>query len=146
MRPPLFVPSTQRLHDILQQFRKEKIHMAIVLDEHGGVDGVVTLEDILEEIVGEINDENDKTSTEISKQKDGSYLVEGSTTITYFNEFLDVELPENGQYNSVSGFILEQFRRMPKKEENFTYNKMIFTIKDVSQKRIKLIQVKKILL
>jgi len=146
MRPPLFVPSTQRLHDILQQFRKEKIHMAIVLDEHGGVDGVVTLEDILEEIVGEINDENDKTSTEISKQKDGSYLVEGSTTITYFNEFLDVELPENGQYNSVSGFILEQFRRMPKKEENLTYNKMIFTIKDVSQKRIKLIQVKKILL
>ncbi len=144
IRPPLFVPSTQRLHDILQQFRKEKMHMAIVLDEHGGVDGVVTLEDILEEIVGEINDENDIVSTEIRKQKDGSYLVEGSTTITYFNEFLEAKLPEDGQYNSVSGFILEQFRRMPQKEENLTYDKMKFTIKDVSQKRIKLIEVKKI--
>lgn len=143
IRPPLFVPSTQRLHDILQKFRREKMHMAVVLDEHGGVDGVVTLEDILEELVGEINDENDIASTEIRHQKDGTYLVEGSTTITYFNEVLRAALPEDAQYNSISGFILEQLRRMPRKEEKFTYKKMTFIVKEVSQKRINLIQVRK---
>jgi putative hemolysin len=143
IRPPLFVPSTQRLHDVLQQFKKEKMHMAVVLDEHGGVDGIVTLEDILEELVGEISDETDLVQTEILKQKDGTYLVEGSTTITYFNEMLKSSLPEDAQYNSVSGFLLEQLRRMPKNGEKYNYGNLHFIIKEATQKRIKQVIVKK---
>lgn len=143
LRPPLFVPSTQRLHDVLQFFKKQKMHLGIVLDEHGGVDGIVTLEDIIEELVGEINDENDNISTEIQIEKDNVFLVEGSTSITYFNEVLQTSLPEDAQYNSISGFILEQLRRMPKKGEHFPYKNLTFTIKEVTEKRIKSIQVKK---
>jgi putative hemolysin len=143
VRPPLFVPSTKRLHDLLQQFKKEKMHMAVVLDEHGGLDGIVTLEDILEELVGEISDESDAIQTEIQKLEDGTYLVEGSTTITYFNEVLKSSLPEDAQYNSISGFLLEQLRRIPKKGEKISYQNMQFTIAEASAKRIKKVTVKK---
>lgn len=143
IRPPLFVPSTQRLHDVLQKMKKAKIHMAVVLDEHGGVDGIATLEDIIEELVGEISDETDIASTEIQVQKDGSYLVDGSTSITFFNEVLQTEIPENAQYNSISGFLLEFLRRFPTMDEKISFKDLQFIIKDVSAKRIKTVQVKK---
>lgn len=143
MRPPLFVPTTQRLHDLLQGFKKAQMHMAIVLDEHGGVDGLVTLEDILEEIVGDINDEVDKINKEIRKQEDGSYLVDGSTSITDFNRIIDTELPEDGSYNSISGFILDLVKRFPKKNEKITYENIEFQIVEKTRKRIKTIRIKK---
>lgn len=142
IRPPLFVPSTQRLHDVLQKFKKEKMHMAIVMDEHGGVDGLVTLEDILEEIVGDIEDEIDKISHEIQEQSDGSYVVDGSTSVTDFNRFLDTNLPEDAQYNSISGFILDRLKRFPKRNEKIHYENMVFRIKNKTKTRIKSIQVK----
>jgi CBS domain containing-hemolysin-like protein len=143
IRPPLFVPSTQRLHDVLQKMKKAKIHMVVVLDEHGGVDGVATLEDIIEELVGEISDETDLASTEIQKQKDGSYLVDGSTSITFFNEILKSEIPEDAQYNSISGFLLEFLRRFPENDEKISFKNLQFVIKEVTAKRIKTVQVKK---
>ncbi len=143
IRPALFVPSTQRLHDVLQKFKKEKMHMAIVMDEHGGVDGLVTLEDILEEIVGDIEDEIDKISKEIQEQPDGSFLVEGSTSITDFNRFLDTDLPEDAQYNSISGFILDRLHRFPKRNEKIHYENLVFQIKEKTKTRIKSIHVRK---
>lgn len=143
LRPPVFVPSTQRLHDVLQKFKKEQMHMAIVLDEHGGVDGLVTLEDILEEIVGDIKDEIDKINKEIRKQEDGSYLVDGSTPITDFNRVLDTDLSEDSAFNSVSGFILDLVKRFPKKNEKIRYENLEFQIVEKTRKRIKTIRVKK---
>ncbi len=143
LRPPVFVPSTQRLHDVLQKFKKAKMHMAIVLDEHGGVDGLVTLEDILEEIVGDIQDEVDKINKEIIKQEDGSYLVEGSTPITDFNRVLDTALPEDASFNSISGFILDLVKRFPKKNEKIRYENLQFQITEKTKKRIKKIRVRK---
>ena len=144
MRPPLFVPTTQRLHDVLQKFKKEKMHMAIVLDEHGGVAGLVTMEDILEEIVGDIEDEVDKLDKEIQQQDDGSYIVEGSTSITDFNRVLDTDLPEDAPYNSISGFILDLVKRFPKKGEKIQHENLEFRIKDKTKKRIKTIAVRKV--
>ena len=141
LRPPLFVPSTQRLYDVMQKFKREKTHMAIVLDEHGGVDGIVTMEDILEEIVGDIQDEVDKTNEEIQKQRDGSYLVDGSTSITDFNRVLETSLPEDAQYNSISGFILDLVKRFPKKNEIINHENLTFRIKEKTKKRIKTIAV-----
>lgn len=140
---PLFVPETQRLHDVLQKFRRSKMHMAIVLDEHGGVAGLVTLEDILEELVGEISDESDKMETQIEKQPDGSYIIDGGILITDFNRMLEATLPENAQYNSVSGFLLSIFRRFPKRGEKITYQNFSFEIKEKDRRRIKSIIVKK---
>ncbi|MBU0667796.1 hemolysin family protein [Patescibacteria group bacterium] len=144
LRPPLFVPNTQRLYDVMQKFKRAQMHMAIVLDEHGGVDGIVTLEDILEEIVGDIQDEVDKINKEIQKQADGSYLVDGSTSITDLNRVMETSLPEDAQYNSISGFILELVKRFPKKNEVIEYENLIFQIKEKTKKRIKTISVRKI--
>lgn len=143
LRSPLFVPSAQRLHDVLQKFKKEQTHMAIVLDEHGGVDGLVTLEDILEEIVGDIQDEVDKINKEIRKQEDGTYLVDGSTPITDFNRVIDTSLPEDGSYNSISGFILDLVKRFPKKNEKIKCENLEFEIVEKTRKRIKTIKVRK---
>lgn len=144
MRPPIFVPTTQRLHDVLQKFKKEQMHMIIVLDEHGGVDGLVTMEDVLEEIVGDIKDEVDEKNKEVRKQEDGTYLVDGSTSITDFNRVLDVALPEDGSYNSISGFILDIMKRFPKKNEKVRYENLEFQIVEKTRKRIKTIRLRKI--
>ncbi|HLG25587.1 MAG TPA: hemolysin family protein [Candidatus Gracilibacteria bacterium] len=144
IRPPLFVPTTQRLHDVLQKFKREKMHMAIVLDEHGGVAGLVTLEDILEELVGDITDESDETVNEIREQDDGSYLVDASTPVTDLNRVIGSQIPETGQYNSLSGFLLVLAKRFPRKGEKIRYKNWLFQVKEKTTKGIKLVQVRKL--
>lgn len=143
LRPPLYMPETESLHDVLQEFKKTKTHMAIVLDEHGGVSGLVTLEDILEEIVGEINDEADVDTDEIIALADGSYLVDGSSLVTDINHQLITDIPEDEAYNSVSGFILHTIRKFPKKGAVITYKNLEIKIKEVTKKRIKSVIIKK---
>jgi len=144
LRVPLFVPSTQRLHDLLQKFKKAKMHMAIVLDEYGGVDGLITLEDILEEIVGDIQDEADKLDNQITKRDDGTYIIDGVTSITDFNRELGTSLPEDASYSSISGFILDLVKRFPNEGEKIKYENLRFKIKAKNNKRIKKISVRKI--
>lgn len=141
MRPAIFVPSKQNLHDILQRFKKEKMHMAMVVDEYGGVVGLVTLEDILEEIVGDIADETDQVEKEIVERPDGTFMVDGTALITDINERIGLELPEDTDANSISGFLLGILKRWPKRGEKVEYGNAKFIIKKKTKKRITKVRV-----
>lgn len=106
-----FVPGTKPVDDLLNELKHRKIHMAIVLDEHGGVDGAVTLEDLVEEIVGDIYDESDAPDTDLVFESNGDVLVDGGIVVADLNERLNVEIPE-GDYDTVAGFILSTLGRM----------------------------------
>lgn len=141
---PYFVPNTQRISDLLKKFQKEKIHMAIVTDEHGDIDGVVTIEDILEEIVGDIDDESDEEDKLISRQKDGGYQVDGSVSIVDFNRYFKTDFPEDEQYITISGLILDELENMPEVGTKTTIENVEFTIKEKTERMIKLLGVKKL--
>lgn len=111
MREPYFIPNTKPIDDLLNEFKKRKYHMAIVLNEHGGVDGVVTLEDLLEEIVGEIFDESDTPETDIVYDKSGDVLVDGSLAVDDVNDRLGLSIPA-GDYDTVAGFVLTYLGRV----------------------------------
>lgn len=143
VKPPLFVPNTQKIGSLLRKFQKGKIQMALVSDEYGDLDGLITLEDILEEIVGEISDESDEENTFIRKQKDGSYLVEGSTSVVDFNKFFLTSIPETEQYNTISGLLLDKFEKFPNVGDSTLIEGTEFTIKAKTDRLIKLVEVKK---
>jgi putative hemolysin len=143
LRPPFFVPTTKKISDLLQNFQKKKAHLAIVINEHGEVDGLVTLEDVLEEIVGEIGDESDEARTDILKQKDGAYIVYGSVSIVDFNRFFDVSIPEDQAYSTVSGFMLDQLERFPEAGDSVEHDNLKLTVKDSTPRAIKSILVER---
>ena len=113
LQKPFFVPNTQRISDLLKKMQKEKVHLAMVTDEYGEVDGVVTIEDILEEIVGDIRDEGDEEKSLITQQKDGSFEVDGSVSIVDFNRHFNTALPEDDPYTSINGLLLDRFEKIP---------------------------------
>jgi putative hemolysin len=123
LRPPLLVPETKRIDDLLQEFREEKTHMAIVVDEYGGTAGLVTIEDVIEEIVGEIQDEYDEEDRLIEELKDGSYEVDARIPIDEINDLLSVSLPLEGS-DSIGGFIVNYLGRVPQTDEKFSYDGM----------------------
>lgn len=139
-----FVPNTQRISDLLKEFQKEKNHIAIVTDEHGGVDGVITIEDILEEIVGDIEDENDEKNKPIISQKDGIYEIEGSLSIVDFNRYFNTNLPEDEAYTTISGILLEKFEKIPEVGTKTIIDNLEFTIKEKTERVIKIVTVKKL--
>ncbi len=144
LSPPYFIPNTQKISNLLRKFQKDKIHLAIVTNEHGETDGLITIEDILEEIVGEIDDEGDEENKSIKKSRDGTYLVEGSTSIVDFNRFLKSSLPEDDQFTTISGLILDKLEKFPKTGDKITIDNLEFTIKDKTDRLIKNVTVKKI--
>jgi CBS domain containing-hemolysin-like protein len=111
VRQPYFVPSTKPIDDLLNELKKRKVHMAIVLDEHGGVDGVVTLEDIIEEIVGDIFDESDNAEADFRIEESGDILVDGGILVADLNEKFKVFIPE-GDYDTIAGFIFSSLGRL----------------------------------
>jgi putative hemolysin len=115
--------------------------MAIVVDEYGGTAGLVTMEDLVEEIVGEIKDEYDESVPLIKKQEDGTYLLDSKAEIHLVNEQLELNIPSE-EYNTVGGFILWLLRRMPKKNETVLYQNLKFTVTEADRKRIYKIQLK----
>lgn len=143
LRDAFFVPENKKINDLLQEFQQKKIHMAVVVDEYGGTSGIVTLEDIIEEIVGEISDEHDAPSDdfEYSKLDDYNFIFEGKTSLNDFYKILDIddELFDNvrGDADSLAGLILELMEKMPEKEEQVSYGHFTFTIKAVDKRRIK---------
>lgn len=139
-----FVPNTQRISDLLKKFQKEKKAIAIVTDEHGDVDGLITIEDILEEIVGDIDDENDEKNKFIISQKDGIYEVEGSSSIVDFNRYFNTSLPEDEAYTTISGIILEKLESIPEVGTKTTIDNLEFTIKEKTERAIKVVTVKKL--
>lgn len=145
IRPPYYVPETKKISDLLREFQTNKIHMAIVIDEYGGTSGIITLEDILEEIVGEITDESDQEDSFYVKIDNNNYLVEGKTLLNDFikimNEKEDIFDDIKGEADTLAGLILEMKGEMPRKNESFSYKHYTFTIKSVDTRRIKQIQV-----
>ncbi|MEN6589683.1 MAG: gliding motility-associated protein GldE [Proteiniphilum sp.] len=140
IRPAYFVPGTKRIDDLLEEFRANKNHMAIVVDEYGGTSGLVTMEDILEEIVGDISDEYDEDLPFYTIEADGSYIFEGKTPLEDFIKITG--LPEKDfeqmqdEIDTLAGLLLELKGDFPKRKESFTYKKHTFQAEEMSKKRI----------
>jgi len=139
LHPAFFVPNSQKIISVLQKFQKNKTHIAIVTDEHGEVDGLVTLEDILEEIVGDISDETDEIRREIRKQEDGTFLIEGGTSMVDFNRYFKSNLPEDDQYTTISGFILDKLERFAEMEDKIEFDNFVFSVIEKTHRTVKLV-------
>ncbi|WP_282071210.1 gliding motility-associated protein GldE [Polaribacter atrinae] len=142
LRETFFVPENKKLDDLLADFREKKNHLAIVVDEYGGTSGLLTLEDVIEEIVGDINDEFDDEDLHYSKIDANNYIFEGKTSIKDFCKVLDDEdedifEEEKGESETLAGFILEVSGKFPKKGEKINFKNYTFTIEALDQKRIK---------
>lgn len=122
LREPYYIPPTKPVDDLLNEFKLRKLHMAIVIDEHGGVDGIVTLEDLIEEIVGDIFDESDVDETDILIQEDGNVLVDGGVSVDDLNNYFDLEIPQ-GDYDTIAGFIITSLGRMPVEGDHIMINR-----------------------
>lgn len=142
LRPPFFVPETKKIGQLFREMRQRKVHIAIVLDEYGGTDGLVTIEDLLEEIVGEVVDEHDVEPPNIIPLEPNSFLVAANTEIDELAEVLGEELPE-GDYNTVGGLALELFGRIPEAGESVALDRLIFSVEEMDGPRIVRLRVKK---
>lgn len=143
MDQPYFVPENKKLDRLLHQFQKRKRHLAIVIDEHGGVAGLITLEDALEEIVGEIRDETDKDESLIVETEKGAWLVLGKTEIDEINEHLEMDIPDTNEYDTFSGYFLDQIGKIPKEKESITSGDFCITVNKMEGLRIKELFVRK---
>ncbi|HWN11152.1 MAG TPA: hemolysin family protein [Pyrinomonadaceae bacterium] len=138
LHPPQFIPATSKLGAALKLMQSSRTHLAIVIDEHGGIEGIVTLEDLLEEIVGEINDEYDEeVRAQISREADGSYLLSGMLTVRDANRRLKMQLPEEGGYITLAGFLLACSGRLLQEGETVSYEGMTFRIERIEKRRIR---------
>lgn len=136
VRKPYFIPETMPLDDLLLEFKKRSLHMAIAVDEYGGFGGIVTLEDILEEIVGEISDEFDTEELpEIEKTGRNSYDVDSRMPLSDFSEEMGITLPVD-EFDTIGGFLFDLFGKIPEKDESVKYNDISFRIKDIDGTRI----------
>lgn len=145
-REPYFVPENKKLNDLLKEFQEMKNHLAIVVDEYGGTSGLVTLEDIIEEIVGDISDEFDDEGLVFSKLDNNNYIFEGKTTLRDFYRVLKLENDtlfetHKGEAETLAGFFLEISGNFPRKGEKIIFNSFTFTAEALDQKRIKQIKV-----
>ena len=134
--PPHFVPAAMKIGNVLRLLQKKKSHLALVTDEHGDIEGLVTLEDILEEIVGEIADETDEANQQI-KRIGSDFLVAGDVSIVDFNKYFNLLLPEDEDYNTVSGFILDQLGHFPNAGESVAYQGAQFFVKEAAMRTVK---------
>lgn len=145
IREAFFVPENKKLDDLLREFQEMKNHMAIVVDEYGGTSGLITLEDIIEEIVGDISDEFDQNDLSYSKLDDFNYVFEGKTTLKDFYKVLQVEetiFEENKfEAETLAGFILEITGKFPKKDDKVSFKSYTFIIEAIDKKRIKQVKV-----
>jgi CBS domain containing-hemolysin-like protein len=138
LRKPLFVPETKAVVDLLQLFQKSRTHIAVVLDEYGGVSGLVTIEDVLEEIVGEIDDEYDqKSEAEIRKIDDDTCEALGRAHVDEINALMDFELPEDKDFDTIGGFVFNEFGRVPAAGESITWQDAVrVTVLEASRRRV----------
>jgi putative hemolysin len=140
LRPGYFVPETKKLDSLLKDFQSKHVHMAIVVDEYGGTSGLITLEDLIEEIIGDINDEFDEVSVGFQKIDDQTYIFEGKTSIHDLCKTLDIDASVfddvKGESESLGGLILELHRAMPKAGDQVVFDRFTFTVVGIDQKRI----------
>jgi putative hemolysin len=136
MKPAIFVPGNMKIDKIFRLMQNKNTHIVFVVNEYGGVSGIITLEDLLEELVGEIYDESDEKKENIKKINSKEYLVEGITPLEEINEKLKTDLTAKEEYLTISGFILEKLGRMPKEQEIIEHDKLKIKIMKLAKRRI----------
>jgi gliding motility-associated protein GldE len=141
MRPPHFVPETKKINELLKEFQIKKIHMAVVIDEYGGTSGIITLEDVLEEIVGEITDESDEDETLFRRIDEKTYIFEGKILLNDFFKIIELEDDPfedvRGESETLAGLILELTGEIPQKGQVITYRNFVFRIESADKRRIR---------
>ncbi|MFT4047273.1 MAG: transporter associated domain-containing protein [Solimonas sp.] len=136
VRPATFVPESKRLNVLLKEFRRSRNHMALVVDEYGGVAGLITIEDVLEQIVGEIDDEYDEAEgARILKQDERRFLVSALATIDEFNAYFGTQLPTDG-FDTIGGYVLHEFGHMPKRGESVRIDRYSFNVQRADTRRV----------
>ncbi len=143
MRPPYFIPETKKISDVLKDLRINKSHMAIVLDEYGGTAGILTLEDIIEEIIGDVMDEYDAEENLMVEFDDGSLLVNARLDVEELEDYLNIELPE-GKFESVGGFVISLLGKVPSVNERLVYQDIEMIVESADNRKIETIRVRKI--
>ena len=136
LRKPIFIPDTARLNNAIRVLQTAQTHMGIVVDEHGGVEGIITLEDLIEQIVGEIQDEHDVEVDEIVPQTNGNYLIDAGISVRELNERLGLGVPEEGQYVTLAGFILMKTGRLPTEGDEIEFEGDTYQINQMVGRRI----------
>lgn len=144
LQKPLYVVDTARLEDVLRQMQKAKAHFGFVVDEHGGVEGIITLEDLLEEIVGDISDEHDEEVNEqIKTERDGSYILDGGLAVRDLNRRLEMNLPVSEAYTTIAGFLMSESGQILNEGEIVPFNDHIFKVEKVDNRRILKVRMEK---
>jgi putative hemolysin len=144
LHPVHLVPETKKVGELLKELQKRRSHMAVVVDEHGSVSGLVTLEDLIEQIVGEIQDEYDWEERPVERMRDGSMVVEGTVSAAELRESYEMPLPDSSEFETVAGFMLEQLGSVPKGGEVVTVLDWRFTVVDVERNRISKVKIEKL--
>ena len=140
VRKAYFVPETKRIDTLLREFKRRHLHIAIAIDEYGGIAGLVTMEDIIEEIVGDIQDEFDKEQEDILKISDNVWICDARVNLDDLNEALDTHFPDE-DFDSLGGFVFDLFGKVPVKYEKATWNNFDFIIQDMEGHRINFVKV-----
>lgn len=143
IRPAYFVPETKKISQLMRELQHRKIHIAIVIDEFGGTSGIITMEDILEEIVGEIHDEYDEDLKDVEQASDGTFLVNARMPIKEFNERFTAEIPPADDYETVGGLLQKLTGRIPEIGEEITHDNLSFTVMKKSQRRIRQVKLRR---
>ncbi len=140
LQKPYFVPEFAKVEDLMRLMKKENFHIAIVVDEYGGFNGIITLEDILEEIVGEIQDEFDKEEEKIIKITDKEYILDGDISLKKFNEIFNLNLPEEPEISTLAGFFISKLDRIPKEGDRIEYDNLEFIALEIDKMKIEKIK------
>jgi gliding motility-associated protein GldE len=140
IREPFFVPESKKIDDLLKEIKERKMHLVVVVDEYGGTSGIVTLEDIIEEIVGDISDEFDQEDIIYSKIDQNTYIFDGKTSLNDFYRILNIDgdifEQTKGDSDTIAGFVLEKIEKIPEEGQTFSFDNFTFTIEKINKKRI----------
>ena len=140
MRTPYFIPETKRIDDLLKDFRTRRVHMAIAVDEYGGTSGLITIEDLLEEIVGDIQDEYDLEIPWMQPQDDGTLLVDARANVEELEEYYGIEIPRE-KFDTVGGYLFHLLGNVPKKGEKVSDNGLVLMVEDSDERKIEKVRV-----
>ena len=144
MRPPYFVPETKKINELLKNLQAKHLHMAVIIDEFGGVSGIATIEDIIEELVGEIQDEHDDEAPVVEQVASNEFVVNALASIQDVNELLPEPLPEGTEYDTLAGLLIKEFSRIPDLSEKITFEGYQFTILKKTKQSILLVKLNKL--
>lgn len=140
MRPPYFIPETKQIEDLLVDFRTLRVHMAIAVDEYGGTSGLITIEDLLEEIVGDIQDEYDLEIPMLEPQEDGTLLADARANVEELEEYYDIEIPRE-KFDTIGGYLFHLLGNVPKAGEKVTDNGLVLMVEDSDERKIGIVRI-----